>query len=304
MIVLTLTDCPPALRGDLTRWLFEVDTNLYVGNLSSRVREKLWERVTQSIRGGRAVLVFPANNEQGFDFRIFGQTWQPIDFDGLKLMLRPDPGRAQAAAPPLKPGFSKAAHQQMARRMAAKPRPPAYPEAYCVVDVETTGLSPDADAILEIGALAVRPGAPPAEFQALLRIDRPIPSAITQLTGITEDALRLHGRPLSAVLADFIAFLGDLPIVSHNVTFDLDFLGAALRQCGLPELPNRPIDTLRMARKFLDNPPNFKLATLAEYLALKADGAHRSLGDCATTTRLYEHLRRIAQGEGGEDGEA
>jgi CRISPR-associated protein Cas2 len=64
MIILTLTDCPPSLRGDLSKWLVEISTGVYVGRVSARVRESLWERVKEYAKTGRATLVYPAKNEQ------------------------------------------------------------------------------------------------------------------------------------------------------------------------------------------------------------------------------------------------
>lgn len=93
MIVLHLTSCPPALRGAMTKWLFEIATGVYVGKVSARVRDLLWNRVCSTIKNGRAVLVYTTDTEQGFDFRTYGDTWEAIDFDGLKLMLRPSLNR-------------------------------------------------------------------------------------------------------------------------------------------------------------------------------------------------------------------
>ena len=67
MIVLTMTNCPPKLRGDLSKWLLEINTGVYVGNVNARVRELIWKRVCENIKNGQATLVFPANNEQHMD---------------------------------------------------------------------------------------------------------------------------------------------------------------------------------------------------------------------------------------------
>ncbi len=69
MLVLSVTDCPPALRGDLSRWLLEIDTGVYVGKVSQRVREELWKRVVKHLKNGRAVMVYNARNEQKMDWR-------------------------------------------------------------------------------------------------------------------------------------------------------------------------------------------------------------------------------------------
>ena len=82
MIVIILNNCPPALRGDLTKWLQEVNTGVYVGQVSARVRDELWARVQGNVKSGRATMVFNTNNEQGMDFRVHNTSWEPIDFDG------------------------------------------------------------------------------------------------------------------------------------------------------------------------------------------------------------------------------
>ena len=91
MTVVVVTDCPPKLRGDLTKWLLEINTGVYVGKLSSRVREELWTRVCENLKTGRATMVFRAANEQHMDFWVHNTTWEPVDVDGIKLIRRPSP---------------------------------------------------------------------------------------------------------------------------------------------------------------------------------------------------------------------
>ena len=89
MIVLTIANCPPKLRGDLSKWLLEINTGVYVGRVSARVREALWQRVCENIRDGQATMVFTANNEQHMDFYVHNTAWEPVDLDGIKLMKHP-----------------------------------------------------------------------------------------------------------------------------------------------------------------------------------------------------------------------
>lgn len=65
--MLTMTNCPPRLRGDLSKWLCEINTGVYVGNVSSRVRDALWDRVCQNLKNGQATLVFTTAGEQRMD---------------------------------------------------------------------------------------------------------------------------------------------------------------------------------------------------------------------------------------------
>lgn len=64
MIVVVLTACPVGLRGDLTRWLLEIAPGVFVGHVTARVRERLWERIVELVKGGRAIMVYSARNEQ------------------------------------------------------------------------------------------------------------------------------------------------------------------------------------------------------------------------------------------------
>jgi CRISPR-associated protein Cas2 len=87
MTVVATTAVPDHLRGALTRWLLEVTPELYVGTVSARVREELWCAVTACVGNGTAVLVYPSDNEQGFELRTAGeQRRSPLDFDGLTLI--------------------------------------------------------------------------------------------------------------------------------------------------------------------------------------------------------------------------
>ena len=90
MIVVVLSCCPSSLRGDITKWMFEISTNVFVGRMTARVRDELWNRIVRNCGDGRAVMIFGVNNEQRFDYRCYNTEWQVEDLDGLKVMLKPD----------------------------------------------------------------------------------------------------------------------------------------------------------------------------------------------------------------------
>lgn len=108
MIVIVVTAVPPKLRGHLTRWLFEVSPGVYVGKVSARVRELLWDQVRENIGSGRAVMVFAASNEQGLEFSTHGQEWEPVDYEGLELIRRPNANAKQKNLGKRKTGWSRA----------------------------------------------------------------------------------------------------------------------------------------------------------------------------------------------------
>lgn len=87
MITLTMSAVPEHLRGALSRWLLEVTPQMYVGTVSAKVRDQLWDAIVACVEEGVAVMVYPAANEQGFELRTAGQHRRnPIDFDGLTLV--------------------------------------------------------------------------------------------------------------------------------------------------------------------------------------------------------------------------
>ncbi len=89
MTVVIVVAVPVGLRGHLTRWLIEISPGVFVGRITARVRDHLWGRVCHHLGdGGRAVMVHAARNEQGLAFLVLGESWQPVDLDGLMLVRR------------------------------------------------------------------------------------------------------------------------------------------------------------------------------------------------------------------------
>ena len=288
MMILTMTDCPMGLRGDLTKWLLEISPGVFVGQVSARVRGHLWKRIEESIKNGRVTMVFNTNNEQRLDFRVHNSAWEPIDFDGIKLMLRPSPSRIKQLGE-LRLGFSKASKRQIAKR-AGKKRDSTYPNTYVVIDVETSGLLPEKHEIIELGAILVKENDIAERFSILVRPQTAIIPMIEEITGISNTMLQKEGVQVSEALQQFIAILSDFPIVSHNVDFDLSFLRKACADCNLTPLSNRSIDTLALSRRKVKQVNNYKLSTLATHFGIESLQKHRSLADCEITYQLFEKL--------------
>lgn len=89
MTVIVLAACPVGLRGHLTRWLLEISPGVFVGRVSSRVRDHLWVRVMEMAGTGRAIMVYAADNEQRLRFAVHAHTWIPVEHEGIHLILRP-----------------------------------------------------------------------------------------------------------------------------------------------------------------------------------------------------------------------
>lgn len=287
MVVVVLEKCPQSLRGDLTKWLLEISPGVYVGQVSARVRDRLWSRVRECVKGGRATMVFSAQNEQRFDFRVHNTAWEPVDYDGLKLMLRPSADRLQALSPARKK-FSNASQSRMLGKRATR-RHPEEPSAYVCLDLETTGLDPTVDEIIEIGAVKFVNGREQGRFHAIVRGEKEVPRDVTQLTGLDTDAV-LAGEDAAAVVDDLLAFLGSLPIVMHNAEFDLAFIDELLERCDLDELDNEVIDTLKLARKRLPHLHGYSLDGLAAYFNLGPRGKHRAIDDALLDRTVFLKL--------------
>lgn len=290
MVVITLEKCPLSLRGDLTKWLQEISLGVYVGQVSARVRDNLWERVCTEAKSGRATMVFSAQNEQHLDFRVHNSAWVPVDFDGLKLMLRPNAAGSAGTSSGMN-SFSDASKFDMINSMQARKRAKTIDE-YVVVDLETTGLVPEKDQIIEIAALRVIEGHENARYQALVMCEAELPIAITNLTGLTNDDFQ-HGVELEEAMNGFLLFVGSSPVVMHNANFDSAFIEAALEALDIDEMDNECIDTLALAKKKFPVVSGYGLDELAQMLGIKAADRHRAMGDCLTTMRVFEKLMRI-----------
>ena len=86
MVVVILTKCPQSLRGDLSKWLIKVDGQVYVGKVTSRIKDHLWERIIRSVSSGKAMMIHESDNEQRFTFLLHNTDRMVMDFDGLQLI--------------------------------------------------------------------------------------------------------------------------------------------------------------------------------------------------------------------------
>jgi len=163
---------------------------------------------------------------------------------------------------------------------------------FAVVDVETTGWSPDEAGITEIGAVLLRRGQVVAEFASLVNPETPVPPSITELTGISDQMLAV-APPVAAVLPGLLAFAHGSVLTAHNARFDLSFLTAACAAAGLAWPGFEVPDTVRLARHLMATPdevPDCKLRTLAEFFGAPAQPSHRALADARATAAVLEHL--------------
>ncbi|MEE1617618.1 DEDD exonuclease domain-containing protein [Brachybacterium sp. J153] len=166
-----------------------------------------------------------------------------------------------------------------------------------VVDLETTGTDPSADAITEIGAVKVRGGEVLGEFRSFVDPERPIPAYIASLTGIT-DATVAGAPSIRAVLPMFLDFVGDAALVAHNARFDVGFLTAQAARLGVGWPRPTVLDTLALARRVYrrDEVRDHRLSTLAAHVGASITPDHRALSDArATVDVLHAIISRLGE---------
>jgi DNA polymerase III subunit epsilon len=167
---------------------------------------------------------------------------------------------------------------------------PLIATTFVVVDLETTGLSPETDRITEIGAVKVRGGEVLGELQTLVHPGRSVPPSVTAVTGISDAMLR-DAPPLPAILPSLLGFLGDAVLVAHNATFDVSFLRAAVARHRGETFQPVVVDTARLARRLLrDEVRDRRLGTLARHLGSRVVPDHRALTDARATVDVLHGL--------------
>ncbi len=165
------------------------------------------------------------------------------------------------------------------------------PADYVLLDLETTGLDPKNDSIIEIGAVRVCDFEIVDEFSSLVRPPVPISPFITSLTGISNAMVR-DADAIDTVLPAFMDFVGSSLVMGHNVNFDINFLYEnclRLFGCGFR---NDFVDTLRLSRKLFPAERHHRLCDMEARFHLHNDHAHRALSDVILTKECYDAMRR------------
>ena len=159
---------------------------------------------------------------------------------------------------------------------------------YIALDVETTGLNPARDKILEIGAARVQNQKICVTYETLIDTGVPIPVRIQELTGITE-AMQRTGKKTETAIREFVDFCGELPVLGHNVQFDFSFLKQTAVNEGLP-FEKEALDTLKIARKVLPDIPSRSLPAMCAYYQVNPGKSHRALDDALAAHEILGKL--------------
>lgn len=155
-------------------------------------------------------------------------------------------------------------------------------------DIETTGLSPVKDKIIEIGALKVREGKITENFRKFINPGIKLPPGIVKLTGITDEMVQ-HAETEETVISQFLAFTRDYVLMGHNISFDYSFVKTAAKR-QYEEFDKMGIDTLELSRKLLPDLGSKSLESMCRYYKIINQNAHRAYDDAKATALLYVSL--------------
>ena len=156
------------------------------------------------------------------------------------------------------------------------------------IDIETTGLNEDRDAIIEIGAVKFKGHRVEDEWSTVINPGRHIPEFITNLTGISDVEVR-NAPKFRDIAHEVEAFVGDAPVIGHNVRFDLGFL----QKGGILQY-NEVIDTYELASVLMPTASRYNLGALGKQLGILLPATHRALDDAKVTMAVYNKMFEMA----------
>jgi len=291
MIIINLSDCPPKIRGDLSKWLFEINTGIYVGNLSARVRDALWDRIKENIGSGRATMVYTTNTEQGFDFEVYGSTWEPVDYDGLKIMRMPSLKRIEHQRSLTEKIDKKSRIEKTEIAQAMSNKRAFVGKKYVVIDLETTGINIERDRIIEIGAIKVDSAKVINQYNVLIKQETGIPDEITKLTGLNNQILNDKGIPLKEALQGLAEFTAGEMVIGYNIIqFDSKILRYECKRTDFQFMLTNVKDILLTAKRKVTGIEDYKMCTVARKLGIEVKQEHRAIQDCLIAMEIFEKI--------------
>lgn len=154
---------------------------------------------------------------------------------------------------------------------------------FVAIDVETTGLSPIQNELIEVSAIKYNGNKKIDTFSTLIKPKARIPYYITNITGITNEMVQ-DSPCVEEVMPSLVEFIGDSPIVAHNANFDYKFIQNYSKNAFSK---NTLIDTVQIGRRLYPSLPNHKLGTIAKHIGITEDGFHRAEFDCECCARIY-----------------
>lgn len=287
LTIITLKNSPPSLRGDLTKWMQEISTGVYVGNFNTKIREKLRERVVESVGSGEATMTYAYRNEIGYKFETHNSSKISIDYDGIPLVFTPSSPQKDKNKNKL--GFSKAAKMRKVKKFSS-PKVMEKIKPYVIIDLETTGLDPINDRIIEIGAIRI--GEENKEYSAIIKQEIDVPEKIIDLTGISYQEIK-GGKGEEIAINELMDFIGEDIILGYNINFDIKFINEALKRHGKSKLRNMTYDVMKYVKNDKLFLKNYKLETVLKEYEIDIVVPHRALEDVKIIQELIGKLNKL-----------
>ena len=169
---------------------------------------------------------------------------------------------------------------------------------YCVLDLETTGLSAKTEKITEIGIMKIQNGEVVDEFCEFVNPEKPIPKRVQEVTNITDEMVA-NSPTIDVLFPKVLDFIKDSVLVAHNASFDIGFLKNVAKNLGY-KFDYTYVDTLPLARKLYPELKKHKLGKIAEHLKIKVEVAHRALDDVDTTVKILKEMMKTLKERGAK----
>lgn len=170
-------------------------------------------------------------------------------------------------------------------------------KSYVALDLETTGINPSTDRIIEIGAIKIVDGQEQECFNTFVNPRMKISERITKITGIDDNMVK-NAPTIEEIIDRLMEFIGELPLLGHNIIFDFSFIKCAAVANGIT-FEKEGIDTLKIARRVLPSDISKKLEFLCGYMGIDPGSSHRAYDDARSAKILYEKLHEMCPEDEG-----
>ena len=164
-------------------------------------------------------------------------------------------------------------------------KPAFYIPDFIAIDLETTGLDPNVDSIIEIGAIKFVKGKTTDKYVSLVNPHKPIPPNIIELTGISDETV-VDAPSFSEIMGSLLEFIGQSYLCGHQVEFDYNFLNAEIKRAGREKIGNLLLDTAVLSRLMLLGMPGYSLSNVCKHLNVSQDKVHRAFDDALACGRI------------------
>jgi CRISPR-associated protein Cas2 len=266
MTVITVRNAPTSLRGDLTIWMQEISTGVYIGNFNTRIREELWERVLDSIGSGEATLSYHSRTENGYMFETNNTNREKIDFDGIPLVLIPQNNSTNNDIK--QHGFSNAAKFHKSRQFSTKGKNKKT-TVFVVVDIEVD--------------------------KAIIRIDA---IKTNGEENIYLDQIVYQGERQDNILSNFVDFIGNYKIIGYDTFSEIQQINQELIRIGKKPLINQFIDIKRLVKREEPFLSDYNLETVLQHFKIDDsldNRKNRSQNILALTKKINNFMEKVDQ---------